>query len=145
MSFSSHKRNIDNYLAEFDKDVKFIYGGAAIESIEERKKTHISNRDFNCNSTWIISESITTIPIENKNVNNKDTELEKYKIFVSKVEQYLIDKLGQKYDIVCRNDRNDDGNMAQRGGAGITPILKFGDSVKIYIFYKLNKSNKPKL
>lgn len=143
MNSSIYKRNIESHLSRFyeiigSNKIKFIYGGATVKSIEERKDTHISSGD--CDSSWIISaKAITTIQIKNKDVNNKELELKQYDDLVSEVEQYLIDKLGEKYeyDIRCRNDKNKDGTMAQRGGAGIREKIEFGNSVKIYILYKL--------
>jgi hypothetical protein len=127
-----HKLNIDNFLLRFEEDVKYIYGGITENSFEERRQEHIRHRQPLCDFTWIISErAITTINIKNENIDYYDK--------IKDTEQYLIDKLNEKFGNKCKNDRNNDGNIAQRGGAGVqNQNLELNDAIKFYIFYKLN-------
>lgn len=130
-----HKKHIDNFLSNFKDDIKYIYGGITENGLEKRRQTHITDKEPSvCNSTWLISQkAITTI-------NIKDiTKIEHYRDLIKKTEQYLIDELNIKYGNKCKNDRNINGAIAQRGGAGVQiQNLQLNDAVKFYIFYKLN-------
>lgn len=130
-----YKRHINNFfLFKFNENIEYIYGGITENSFEERKSQHIKdNQPSECHSSWMISKkAITTINIKHKN------KVEEYKNLISYVEQYLIDELDKKYGNKCKNDRNKNKTIAQRGGAGVqTQNLQLGDAVKFYIFYKL--------
>ena len=130
---SLHKNHIDNFLSNFHETIEFIYGGITENTLEERKTQHIRDKQPTiCNSSWIISKkAITTINI--KDVN----KVESYRVLIAEIEQYLIDELNKKYGNKCKNDRNRDGTMAQRGGSGVQlKNLQLNDAVKFYIFYK---------
>jgi hypothetical protein len=129
-----YKKHIDNFLSNFHENIEFIYGGITENTFEERKTQHIKDKQPTmCNSSWIISnKSITTINI--KDIN----KLDNYKNLIAEVEQYLINELNKKYGNKCKNDRNRDGTISQRGGAGVQlNNLQLNDAVKFYIFYKL--------
>lgn len=129
-----HKKHIDNFLSKFKDDIKYIYGGITENGLEKRRQSHITDKEPSvCNSTWLISQkAITTINI--KDIN----KLEYYKFLITEIEQYLIDELANKYDNKCKNDRNKNGTIAQKGGAGVKiKNLQLGDAVKFYIFYEL--------
>ena len=134
MSLSLHKRHIDNFLSNFNKNIEYIYGGITENSFEERKTQHIeNNQPSKCDLSWVISDkAITTINIKHT------SKLEKYKKLISDIEQYLIDELNEKYKNKCKNDKNKNGTIAHRGGAGVqSQNLQVNDAVKFYIFYKL--------
>lgn len=129
-----HRKHIDNFLSKVDTNIKYIYGGVTENTFEERKIQHIKDKQPTiCNSSWIISEkAITTI-----NIKYID-KLEDYRNLIAEVEQYLINELNKKYGNKCKNDRNRDGTISQRGGAGVQlNNLQLNDAVKFYIFYKL--------
>jgi hypothetical protein len=128
-----YKKNIDNFLSKFNEKINFIYGGVTENTFEERKTGHINKNRTRFNSSWIISDkAITTINI--KNIN----KLDDYRGLITEVEQYLIDKLNEKYGDKCINNRNKDETIAQRGGAGVqNQNLQLNDAYKLYIFYKL--------
>lgn len=134
MSLTLRKSYIDTYLKNFDennKNVEFIYGGITENSLKQRRNEHIQKKQIKeFDETWIISEKpITTIRILDAN------KLEYYKKLVADVEQYLINKLNEKYKKQCKNDRNNNGGIAQQGGKG--GQINLNDSIKFYIFYKL--------
>jgi hypothetical protein len=134
MNASLYKTNINKYLnsATFPSNIKCIYGGITENTFEARKLKHVQdNKPPTCDKSWIISDkSITTITIKDM------SKLEQYKKLIEVVEQYLIDELDKKFGNKCKNDRNNDGTIAQRGGAGVTiENLQEGDKVKLYIFY----------
>ena len=129
-----YKKHIDNFLFNFHENIEFIYGGITENTFEKRKIQHIKDKQPTmCNSSWIISnKAITTINI--KDIN----KLDYYRNLIAEVEQYLINELNKKYGNKCKNDRNHDGTIAQRGGAGVQlNNLQLNDAVKFYIFYKL--------
>ena len=130
---SLHKNHIDNFLSNFHETIEFIYGGITENTLEERKTPHIRDKQPTiCNSLIISTKAITTINI--KDVN----KLESYRVLISEIEQYLINELNTKYGNKCKNDRNRDGTISQRGGAGVQlNNLQLNDAVKFYIFYKL--------
>jgi len=130
-----HKKHIDNFLSNFNNNIEFIYGGITENSLEGRRTRHIKDRQPSmCNSSWVISKkAITTINIK------KNDKLEDYKDLITEIEQYLINELNKKYGNKCKNDRNRDGIISQRGGAGVQlNNLQLNDAIKFYIFYKLN-------
>lgn len=55
---------------------------------------------------------------------------------IKNIENHLIEKLDSTFGKICVNERNDDGKLAQRGGACIK-LLK-GDVISVYVFYKLD-------
>ena len=128
-----YKNHINNFLLNFDENIEFIYGGITENTLEERKSQHIRDKQPTiCNSWIILKKAITTINI--KDVN----KLETYRVLISEIEQYLINELNTKYGNKCKNDRNMDETIAQRGGSGVqTQNLQINDAIKFYIFYKL--------
>lgn len=131
---SLHKIHIDIFLSKFHENIEFIYGGVTENTLDERRHQHIRIKQPTiCDSSWIISKkAITTINI--KYVN----KLEAYRVLISEIEQYLIDKLNKKFENKSKNDRNIDKTTAHRGGCGIQiNNLQLNDFIKFYIFYKL--------
>ncbi len=72
-------------------------------------------------------------------INIKDiTKNTGYKNLIKEIEQYLITELNKKYGNKCKNDKNSDGSISQRGGSGVmVENLQQNDSIKFYIFYKI--------
>ncbi len=125
---SIYKLNIDKALNNFQiQHNEFIYGGITKNTIEERLHQHINNRQpIGVNSYWKMykDKPITRINIK----HNTPPEL------LSEIENYLIEKLFEKYEDRCLNDRNIDGTPAQRGGTGEHDI-EVGETYSIYIMY----------
>jgi len=113
------------------KTIKYIYGGVTENDIEIRMKQHIDNKQpKQCKKgIWAI-EKFSFITIK------KEGQTEKYKKNIGKIEQHLIDELDKFYGKKCVNDRNEDGTVGQRGGAGVTDLsINVGDTDIFYIFY----------
>jgi hypothetical protein len=112
------QRKIDEFVDELDETkINLIYGGQTYRDVELRKKEHIAQ------DTKFRKMNIYEIP----NCYTKSSNQSQY------VENYLINKLDQKFSTKCINDRNEDETIAQRGGAGennSNVIHKF------YIMYK---------
>lgn len=118
MSISTkNKTAIDTFLNEFKlKTINFIYGGQTSRPIEEREKEHLKDKKFFKMSIVEITNCTTKSP--------KQAKL---------IETYLINKLNELYSTKCINDKNNDGALAQRGGAGESfSQIKH----KFYIMYK---------
>lgn len=111
---NSTKDTIDNKISELP-NITMIYGGATDKTLNDRKKEHINtdNRFNGMKSRLIYS--------------TKSFKL------VKEIEEYLIEELAKKYKNKCINDRNNNGQIAQRGGAGIREGSKL---YRFYIMYK---------
>ena len=138
-SFQGYRLQIDNHLSQFELEhnrVLKIYGGITKNELVERYKEHVrDNKPEGFNNTWDIYLNKQLITIK---VDTSKYTLEEYRELISLIEQYLINKLDELFGIKCVNDRNEDGTIAQRGGAGLHD-LEDGDDYKLYIFYKYNK------
>jgi hypothetical protein len=104
MHSTPYKRQIDEFihLNKFPKtDIKYIYGGVTKQTLSERKEQHIRDeKPLKCNDNWLIHKIIPlTVKIED--ISKK----EEYKDLIKKVENYLINKLDENYDIKCVNAR----------------------------------------
>jgi hypothetical protein len=94
---------IDEFVNNIDETkINFIYGGQTYRDIELRQKEHIAE------DIKFKKMDIYEIP----NCHTKNPNQSQY------VENYLINKLNEKFSIKCINDRNKDGAISQRGGAG---------------------------
>lgn len=129
MSIAIYILNIDQKLQNLvSENPMFVYGGITEQHLETRRQQHVYKKQpKQCDNTWII-EKVTTIKITNK------YSLEYYKKLISDVETYIINKLFETFNNKCTNDKNKNGMMAQRGGAGEN--INIGDVVQVYIYYK---------
>lgn len=96
-------------------NITMIYGGATEQTLKERKNQHIKfDNRFNKMKIRLVHTTTS------------------YKS-VKEAEEYLIELLDKKFKKKCINDRNTDGTIAQRGGAGIhDENVKY----KLYIMFK---------
>ncbi len=95
---------------------KFVYGGQTSQSTVERKKEHHKELKY---KGMKIKKICTTTNAE----------------VCREIETYLINKLHKIHGFPkCMNDRNNDGNLANRGGAGI--IDKPNATYRIYVMTK---------
>ena len=111
---NSTKNKINQKISEYS-NITMIYGGATEQTLQERKEQHIQT-DNRFNSMKIKSIHTAT----------------SYKM-AKEIEEYLIELLDNKFNNNCINDRNNDGTIAQRGGAGIQENHK---KYRIYIMFK---------
>jgi len=111
---NSTKNKINQKISEYS-NITMIYGGATEQTLQERKEQHIQT-DNRFNSMKIKSIHTAT----------------SYKM-AKEIEEYLIELLDNKFNNKCINDRNNDGTIAQRGGAGIKENHK---KYRIYIMFK---------
>lgn len=113
------KNKIDDYINNNLNIAKInkIYGGQTSRTLEERKNEHISkdSRFKNINIYEITN-------CKTKNLNQS-----KY------IEDYLISKLNEKFAEKCINDRNNNGSIAHRGGAGQNNLNIYHT---FYVMYK---------
>lgn len=123
-----YKLNINKAIDKLEIPKNYgVYGGITKDTIEDRLQQHIyDNQPRQINSEWIIfnDKPITTINIKHNTNHN----------LVSQIEEYLIEQLNHKFGIQCINDRNQNGSIAHRGGAGEHDI-QLGDQYKLYILY----------
>lgn len=112
------QRKIDEFVDGLDESqIYLIYGGQTSRDVEIRKKEHIAdNAKFRNMHMHEIQNCHTTSSTQSQYVEN-----------------YLINKLDQKFYTKCINDRNKDGTIAQRGGAGENNSKV---NHKFYIMYK---------
>lgn len=133
----SAKTKIDDFLNLNSLNFQYVYGGATGDELEVRRKQHIDKKEtpYECNDdSWIIYE-ITSLKIP-----KCTTIIEKYKKTDDIIEQYLINKLYNKYREKSVNDKTENGSISQTGGRGLNE--KGGKTMKFYILYKLIENNK---
>lgn len=110
------QKKIDAFIETLDNTkITYIYGGQTYRTLDERQQEHVDdNNKFK--KMNIVEICRTKSPAQSQYAEN-----------------YLINKLNDKFFIKCINDRNIDGTIAQRGGAGKTelPVIH-----KIYIMFK---------
>jgi len=97
------QRKIDAFVEGLNENkISCIYGGQTYRDVEVRKKEHIAeDNKFRKMNIYEIPDCQTKNPNQSQYAEN-----------------YLINKLDEKFSTKCINDRNDDGTIAQRGGAG---------------------------
>lgn len=108
-------KKIDEFINSIDaRAVRHIYGGQTSKGLETRRAQHQNeNNRFIGLGIYAICET----------TSSKQTVL---------LEGYLIQKLSDKFGDKCLNDKNKDGTVAQRGGAGMNPENK---KHVIYVMY----------
>lgn len=110
----STKDKINNKISNYP-NITIIYGGATDQTLNQRKNQHIeSDNRFNGMKMKLIHTT------------------KSFKL-VKEIEEYLIEELAKKYKNKCINDHNNNGKIAQRGGAGIREGSKL---YRFYIMYK---------
>jgi hypothetical protein len=120
------KTNIDRGINKFlSESTRKVYGGITDQTIDERKQEHVNTNDPKGSNENMKIEKLTTITI---------TDLDRDGALVKWAEMYLINTLSEKFKKKCLNDRNKDGSIAQRGGAGAH--YSVGKQYKIYIMYE---------
>lgn len=128
--------NINNYNYIFPPNLIYIYGGITDGDIDDRAEEHVSDEEpYTCDDTWIIRK-ITTI-----NITNTKYSILQYLELIKTVENYLIQFLDRNFKEQCQNDHNIGINnpIALRGGAGRNiNNTKYGQSIKVYVYFKLN-------
>jgi len=125
--FSYYKNEIDNFLNNNDYSDKYVYGGSTEKTSIKRKNEHIRDKDpEECNSNWKIKK-ITSLNITD------ELTITQYEKLVKKIENYLINKLYEKYYLNCKNAMKLNNKPKQTGGNGIT--VNQNDNIIFYIFY----------
>lgn len=131
-----YKSNIDKFISSNLEDIQkyYIYGGVSKQELNDRKTQHINDKKhIEFNDEWEIVK-ITTLTI--KDIN----KLEEYKILITDIENYLINKLGEVNFNKCVNYKNNFGFLDQTGGRGVDiNDMEIGDEYKFYLFYGYNK------
>ena len=129
------KDHITNFFNNLDvNEYDKVYVGVTEDELRQRKYQHIRNKKIGCSNSWkIIKIPYTDIKIKD------ETKINEYIDGITKLENYLIECCGEKFNNKCVNDRNNDGTLTQTGGYGknITNI-NAGDVNKFYFFYKKN-------
>jgi hypothetical protein len=116
---NQRKNEIDNFINDFNENhlnVNMIYGGATDKNIFHRKNEHINeNNNF-----------------DNMHIKKVTSDISSYNN-IKELEQYLINKLDEKFGDKCINDRNNNGEIAQRGGNGLNPD---SEHYRLYVMWK---------
>ncbi len=127
-----YKSNIDKFISSNLEDIQnyYIYGGVSKQDLNDRQTQHINDKKpIECNDKWEIKK-ITTLTIKD---NNK---FEEYKILITDIENYLINKLCEVNLNKCVNSKNNLGFLDQTGGRGVDiDDMEIGDEYKFYLFY----------
>ena len=110
----STKEKINQKISEYS-NITMIYGGATEQTLNTRKTQHIET-DNRFNGMKIKCVHTTA--------SHKTAK---------EAEEYLIEFLDKKFKKKCINNHNNNGTIAQRGGAGLPENHK---KYRIYIMFK---------
>lgn len=102
----------------------YVYGGITDQPLETRRRQHIlDNQPYGTDNSVLI-ERLLRLEIKGQQTVDQ----------IKLAENFLINYLDERYPTILRNDRNLDGRVAQRGGAGIDPTI--GKEYFVYVMYK---------
>lgn len=116
-----YKNKIDDIIQKLlNLNIVNVYGGYTEQHLNTRKSQHIRN-----------NENFKNMKIKKIFQTDKESQIDQIQL----AEQYLINELDRNFGMnICLNDYNRNGQIAQRGGAGMQ--YNQGDVMKIYIMYK---------
>lgn len=131
IDISKHTKEIDNFFVK-NKDYLnsciYLYGGVTERPLKIRINEHVNKHEPDvCDASWTFYQVINAITITNTYT------IPLWRDAIKRIENYLINKLGNEYFAKCQNKKN--GRvMAQLGGRGAQP--NYGDKIEVYLFFK---------